>query len=112
MTLFTRRRLASLFVTAAAGSVLAEAAFAQGATNAPPGGVPSTTAPSNSQGTPSGGTGVIGGTTTRANPSVSPSPDVASPSPSTAPAPTRRHRRRHRRRHTTTTTTPTPSTSQ
>ncbi len=66
---FTTRRLCAAL--AAAGMVAALGAdpvFAQGATVGPAGGIPSTTAPSNSQGTPSGGTGNL--STTRVGPST------------------------------------------
>ena len=78
----------------AAGSAHAQA------TVGPAGGVASTTAPSNSQGTPSGGTGVL--STTRVGPSGAVS---QVPSMNTAPmadpsAPVARPRRsRHRNRH-------------
>jgi len=70
----------------------AEPGFAQvtpgGALNGPAGGTSSTTAPSNSEGTPAGGTGAVGSTR------VGPSGDA----PSTMT--TARHRRaRHRTRH-------------
>lgn len=75
-----------------AATVAAGPAFAQvtpgSPTVGPAGGVSSTTAPSNSEGTPAGGTGVIG--TTRVGPSSTSSTPSAS-------APRRRaHRIRHR----------------
>ena len=62
MSSMTRR---SAFAAIAAALVAPLAARAQGTMpgggNAPAGGVSSTTAPSNSQGTPAGGTGITGG---------------------------------------------------
>ena len=96
----TFRRLAALatavFMTA--GSIAPEA-YAQGATVGPAGGIPSTTAPANGEGTPAGGTGTVGtarvgpsGIAPTANPSTAPTGDEAAPRP-------RRRRHRHRRAH-------------
>lgn len=112
MSLLTRR---SAFAAFAAALIAPVVVYAQGATSGPAGGVPSTSAPGNSQGTPAGGTGVIGGT--RVVP-TSPAPAAATPS---APlvggqqgtAETHRTRRRVRRRVRHHTATPTaPSTTQ
>lgn len=102
MVSMTRRRsfaaLAALLATPAM-------ALAQGATNAPPGGIPSTTAPSNSQGTPAGGTGMVGGARPPAGGPVGSTPNtplVGGEMGTSETAQPRRRRRRHRRaRHTT-----------
>ena len=62
MTSFKRRLASAALATAMATSFGMEAAWAQGATVGPAGGIPSSTAQSNSAGTPAGGTGVVGGT--------------------------------------------------
>ena len=93
MVRLTQRISYTLLAAAMVASLVAEPAFAQitpgGAFTGPAGGTGSTTAPSNSQGTPAGGTGVIG--TTRFGPGGA----VANPE---AVAPARRHRA-HRARH-------------
>lgn len=62
------RRISSVLLATAMVASLAEPALAQvspgAATVGPAGGTPSTTAPSNNEGTPSGGSGVIGQTRT------------------------------------------------
>jgi len=85
----------ALLAAAMVVGLAAEPGFAQvtpgGALNGPAGGTSSTTAPSNSEGTPAGGTGAVGSTR------VGPSGDA--PSTMTT-ARRRRHRRaRHRTRH-------------
>lgn len=93
------RRVSSMLLAAAmVAGLAAEPAFAQitpgGALVGPAGGTGSTTSPSNSQGTPAGGTGVIG--TTRVGPSGA---AMSSDTPAMAPAPRHRGRRaRHRAR--------------
>lgn len=57
MRSITRRSAFAVFAAAFVAPLIARA---QGATNAPAGGIASSTAPSNSQGTPAGGTGVVG----------------------------------------------------
>ena len=101
---FLPRRVTSALLAAAMLISLAPVASAQvtpGApTVGPAGGVSSTTAPSNGQGTPAGGTGVI--STTRVGPSgVTPATPMAAP-PAASPtdaAPAPRPRRHRRRRH-------------
>jgi len=93
MTSMTRRFSSALLAAAMVAGLAAEPAFAQvtpgGALTGPAGGTGSTTAPSNSEGTPAGGSGALG--TTRVGPS--------STMPSTAnPAPVRRRIRHARRR--------------
>lgn len=93
-----RRLSPALLAAVVAAGLVAAPAFAQitpgGATVGPAGGTASTTAPSNSQGTPAGGTGVIG-TTTFGRGGNAVSGDTGS-----APAPRRHARRaRHRARH-------------
>lgn len=95
MASLTRRLTSAVLATTLIASVVAEPAFAQvtpGApTNGPAGGTASTTAPSNSAGTPSGGTGII--STTRVGPAtvaprtpvVTPAPDAAAPVSTTPP---------------------------
>ncbi len=103
MTHLFRRLSAAALALSLLGTVGAEDVFAQTARVAPAGGTSSTTAPSNGEGTPSGGTGNL--STTRVGPSsvapmAAPATPMASPStPYTAP---RRRRARHRRavRHT------------
>lgn len=94
----TRRLSSMLLAVAVAAGLCAAPAFAQvtpGApTVGPAGGVASTTAPSNSEGTPAGGTGVVG--TTRVGPS-STGPSSVSPGSTGVSAP-RRHVRRVRHR--------------
>ncbi len=88
------RRFSTVLLAAALAAGPALAQVTPGSpTVGPAGGVASTTAPSNSQGTPAGGTGVIG--TTRVGPSTT---AASTPDASTgAPAPRRRARRvRHR----------------
>ncbi len=64
MASMTRRLSSALLVAAMVTGLAAEPAFAQvtpgGALTGPAGGTASTTAPSNSEGTPAGGTGVVG----------------------------------------------------
>ena len=99
MTVFFRRLSAALVAVSMLGVFGADEAFAQRSVVAPAGGVSSTTAPSNGEGTPSGGSGNL--TTTRVGPSgVSPmaGAGVAPAAASTYAAP-RRHRARHHRRH-------------
>ncbi|HYZ64757.1 MAG TPA: hypothetical protein VE650_20065 [Acetobacteraceae bacterium] len=108
----TRRSAFALFASALAGPIAAKQVFAQsGATNAPPGGIPSTTAPSNSQGTPAGGSGDVSGTrvgprgTTAAVPPPAGLAGDATPGTGTGTTTqrqTRRVRHRTRRRQTTT----------
>ncbi len=81
MTSINRRLSAAACALVIGLSFAAEPAFAQ-ATNGPSAGVGSTTAPSNSEGTPAGGTGTV------ANTRVAPSGQTAS---------THRSRRRARR---------------
>jgi hypothetical protein len=70
MASITRRFSSALLAAAMVAGLAAEPAFAQvtpgGALNGPAGGTATTTAPSNSEGTPAGGTGAIG--TTRVSP--------------------------------------------
>ena len=66
MSLTIRRNMSVVAAAVLALSFAAEPVFAQ-ATVGPAGGVGSTTAPSNSAGTPAGGTGVL--STTRVGPS-------------------------------------------
>ncbi len=91
MASITRRFSLALLAAALAGGLAAEPVLAQvtpgGAVVGPAGGTASTTAPSNNEGTPAGGTGVI--STTR----VGPGGDAATP------ARVRRHRHRHHARH-------------
>lgn len=92
---FLSRRLAAAFIaTAVIGSMaIDDAAFAQAPMVGPAGGVATTTAPSNSEGTPAGGTGVVG--STRVGPSgVAPAQMAESPRYSPTPAVRRRVRRR------------------
>lgn len=72
--MFTRRSVFGIFAAAFAAPLAAHAQT---------GGLPSTTAPSNSEGTPSGGTGVIGSTQVPAAGGM-------------APVSTRHHRRSRR----------------
>jgi hypothetical protein len=92
MTSMTRRFSSTLLAAAMIAGLAAEPAFAQvtpgGALTGPAGGTGSTTAPSNSEGTPAGGSGALG--TTRVGPSGT-MPSTASPAPV-------RHRTRHARR--------------
>ncbi len=103
MTSITRRSAFAVFAAALAAPVLARA---QGSSVGPAGAVPSTTAPSNSDGTPAGGSGVIG--TTRYPAAGQPmgagpgAPLVGGTMGTSEAAPRHRRRRRHRsRRHTT-----------
>jgi len=90
MASMTRRLFSALLAAGLVAGLSGEPAFAQitpgGALNGPAGGTASTTAPSNSEGTPAGGTGNLG--TTRVGPS-------STTRATTAPA---RHRARHARR--------------
>ncbi len=104
MTSLTRRSSFAAFAAMLAAPVVARA---QGATNAPAGGIPSSTAPGNSSGTPAGGTGVIG---TSRPMGGAPAPMQASPNApmvggemGTSETPRRRRRRRTRRTNRTTT---------
>jgi len=72
-------------------------AYAQGSTNAPPGGVSSTTAPSNSQGTPAGGTGIISTSRTPGTTPAGAAPLVGGELGTRETTHTSRRRRRHRR---------------
>lgn len=107
MISLTRRSSFAAFAAMLAAPVVARA---QGATNAPAGGIPSSTAPSNSAGTPAGGTGVI--STTRPMGGTAPmasspnTPMVGGEMGTSETAPRRRRRHRTRRAHRTTTTTP------
>lgn len=93
MASMTRRFSFALLAAVMVGGLAAVPVYAQvtpgGALVGPAGGTPSTTAPSNNEGTPAGGTGVIG--TTR----VGPGGDAAT----LARARRHRHRARHRARH-------------
>lgn len=104
MTFISRAVTAALVAGAALLPLAPASVFAQGATVGPAGGVPSTTAPSNSQGTPAGGTGTL--STTRVGPSgtmtqVAPT-NTAPMATSTTPA--RRRHHHHRRSHRSTQT--------
>ncbi len=105
MASMTRRISSGLLAFAMVAGLAAEPAFAQvtpgGALNGPAGGTATTTAPSNSEGTPAGGTGAVG--TTRVGP--------GSTSASPAPAPRRRvrHTRRRTRSSRTARSTPSPA---
>ncbi len=92
----TRRTSFAAFAAMISAPVLA---YAQGATNAPPGGIPSTTAPSNSQGTPAGGTGVIGGSRSPGVPMSSSAAPLVGGEMSTSEMPRSTGRRRRHRRH-------------
>ena len=91
----------ALLAAAMVVGLAAEPGFAQvtpgGALNGPAGGTSSTTAPSNSEGTPAGGTGAVGSTR------VGPSGDAASTTTA------RRHRHRHRRHRTRYAARPAPT---
>ena len=91
--MITRRSAFAAFAAALAAPLAITAAHAQ----TPAGSIPSTTAPSNSEGTPSGGTGVVSGT--RVPGATTTAPPMQH---------TRRHHRRHHHHRTTTTTTTTP----
>ena len=93
---FVTRRLASALIAAAViGSMVFEdAAFAQAPTVGPAGGVATTTAPANGEGTPAGGTGTV--QTTRVGPSTT-APAYADPGPRYSPTPAVRRRVRRRR---------------
>jgi len=93
----TRRLSSALLAAAMVAGLAAEPAFGQitpgGAITGPAGGTASTTAPSNSEGTPAGGTGVVG--SSRVGPG-----GTAVNSDSGTPVRHRRTRRaRHRARH-------------
>lgn len=95
MASITRRFSSALLAAAMVAGLAVEPVFAQvvpgGALNGPAGGTASTTAPSNSEGTPAGGTGVLG--TTRVGP--------GSPASTARATPRRRVRHaRHRARRT------------
>ena len=96
MSMFTRRIASAVLATALIGSFAVEqAAFAQAPTVGPAGGVATTTAPSNSEGTPTGGTGTLGSTRVGPGPSTySAAPAVTTP---TGPAVRQRRARRNRR---------------
>ena len=87
MASLTRRISSIVLASAMVVGLAAEPAFAQvtpgGPLSGPAGGTPSTTAPSNSEGTPAGGTGVIGRT------NVAPSPTFGSTGSSAVSAPRR-----------------------
>lgn len=94
MATLTRRVSSILLAAAMVAGLAAGPAFAQitpgTALTGPAGGVATTTAPSNSEGTPSGGTGVIG--STRVGPS-----GMTQASPSTYARPSQATRARQRR---------------
>ena len=93
MSMFTRRIASAAIAAAVIGSMILEpSAFAQAPTVGPAGGVATTTAPSNSEGTPAGGTGTLG--TTRVGPS-----GVAPYAATQAEPVVRRRRARRIRRH-------------
>ena len=97
MATLTRRISSALLAAAMVAGLAAEPAFAQitpgASTVGPAGGVGSTTAPSNSEGTPSGGTGNIG--STRVGPSgMSAAPRSYTATPQTARPARRRVARR------------------
>ena len=98
--MFASTRLLTIAAVMASLSIVP--AFAQvspsGPTVGPAGGVATTTSPSNSEGTPAGGTGVVGNT--RVGPStVRPvAPMATTPTTASTSAPARRHRVYHRRR--------------
>ena len=105
MAILSRRLSTSLIAAAVLAAMATVPTFAQvtpgGARNGPAGGTPSTTAPSNSEGTPAGGTGVL--STTQVGPSSSAS-TAATPGDgySATPRrsrPSRRARMAARRRH-------------
>ena len=95
-------RLPAVLFAASLFAAFAAPAFAQqsptAATVGPAGGVGSTTAPSNSQGTPAGGTGVI--STTRVGPSGA-ATSMATPHRVMRRRHYYRHARHYTRRHTT-----------
>lgn len=97
MSMFTRRIASAVIAAAVIGSMILEpSAFAQAPTVGPAGGVSTTTAPSNSEGTPAGGTGTLG--TTRVGPSgVAPAAPYAATQddPMARPRRVRRQRKRH-----------------
>lgn len=94
MASMTRLLSHALLTTAMVGGLAAGSAIAQvvpgGALNGPAGGTASTTAPSNNEGTPAGGTGTL--STTR----VGPSGDATG---TTTTHHRHRHRHSHHRRH-------------
>jgi len=101
MSPLSRRFAQALLATAMAASLAAEPAFAQlnpsAPTNSAPGGTSSTTAPSNGEGTPAGGTGVIGAQ--RVGPAVAPTTVAPATPMTTTPRRTRRVRPRRVVRH-------------
>ena len=106
MAILSRRLSTSLIAAAVLAAMALEPTFAQvtpgGARNGPSGGTPSTTAPSNSEGTPAGGTGVL--STTQVGPNSSATSTAATPGDgySATPRrsrPSRRARMAARRRH-------------
>lgn len=94
MTPLFRRLSIALVAATLVAAVATDDAFAQGATVGPAGGIPSTTAPSNGQGTPSGGTGTL--STTRVGPATTATMPTAT---TAAPRSTTHRRRHHHRRH-------------
>ena len=97
MSLSIRRTITLAAAAVLALSLAAEPVFAQ-ATVGPAGGVASTTAPSNSQGTPAGGTGVLSTTRVGPNGAVSQAPTVnTTPVTGTSAAAPRPRRVRHHR---------------
>lgn len=98
MASMTRLLFPALLAAAMVAGLAAEPAVAQvvpgGALNGPAGGTASTTAPSNSEGTPAGGTGTLG--TTRVGPNVDTGSTTATPHHRV-----RHHSRHHHRRHST-----------
>lgn len=101
MASLTRRISSIVLASAMVIGLAAEPAFAQvtpgGPLTGPAGGTPSTTAPSNSEGSPAGGTGVVG--QSRVNPGASVgSRDGSAVSTRRATRPTAAQRRAARRR--------------
>ena len=93
MSTLTRRSAFAAFAAAFIAPIVASTAAHAQATVGPAGAIPSTTAPGNSEGTPAGGTGVIG----RSNSTSMPMSSSAGAAP-----PPRRRRRRHARRRAST----------
>lgn len=92
---FPTRRLASAFIAVAViGSMAMDDALAQAPTVGPAGGVATTTAPANGEGTPAGGTGTVA--TTRVAPPPS-APAYGDSGQRYSPAPVARRRVRRRR---------------
>ncbi len=100
--MLTYRRITTLAAAALLlGSFVAEPVFAQATLPPPGGGIGSSTTPSNSEGTPSGGSGNLSSTRTQGAPgsSYQTAPGYqASPGTTTAAAQRRRARRRAARR--------------